>query len=105
MKRRLFLLTLLTCAALSCAARASAQATEPAGAATDNNMTRQNADAPQQHVIASPNPTIDDGETTDDVGPAKVEAVKIRPARGATAAPLKTAEPKPKRRRAGPQTD
>lgn len=69
-------------------------------------MTEQNPGEPQQqHVIASPNPTIDDDKTSTSVGPAKVEATKVRPAHGANAAPMKTTKPGTKRRRARPRTD
>jgi hypothetical protein len=79
------------------------------GASATDGMNDQNHGEPQQeqHVIASPNPTVDDGKADAGARPAKVEAVKIRPAHGATAAPMKTAKskPKPKRTRTRPQTD
>jgi hypothetical protein len=70
-------------------------------------MTQQNTGAPppppqQQHVNASPNPTVDDGKTSTEAGRGKVEAQKVQPANGATAAPMKTDKPT-KRRRARPR--
>lgn len=67
----------------------------------------QNTNAPsppqeEQHVIASPNPTIDDSKTTATVEPGKISGTKIRPAAAATAAPMKKAT-KPKRRRKSSQ--
>ena len=63
------------------------------------------APPPPQHVIASPNPTVDDSKTNAaDAAPAKADAVKVQPAQAAKAAPMKTpARPKPKRRRAAPR--
>lgn len=69
MKRKLSVATLSACAAL-----ASASAQEP---------TPQ----PEQHVIASPNPTIDDSRTTD--APGKISAAKVQPAATVNAAPFK----------------
>jgi hypothetical protein len=69
-------------------------------------MTKQNNGAPQQqHVIASPNPTVDDGRRTPAGPDPKVEATKLPPAQGTTAAPMKTTtpKPKPKRRRTRPR--
>ena len=58
----------------------------------------QNTDAqPQQHVIASPNPTIDDSRTTAPE-PGTLPGTKVEPAAATTAAPMKKAS-KPKRRR------
>jgi rhodanese-related sulfurtransferase len=68
--------------------------TEPAGE-TRQNVPMQNPNAPaaarqEQHVIASPNPTVDDSKT-----PArevtKPEVRSIRPAQSTTAAPMKSA--------------
>ena len=62
-----------------------------------------NAQQQEQHVIASPNPTIDDSKTTT-IEPGKLPGTKVQPAAGTTAAPMKTTKPKPKpkRRRARP---
>jgi hypothetical protein len=63
-------------------------------------MPTQNTNAQQQqeqHVIASPNPTIDDSKTTATVEPGKVTAAKVQPT-ATTAAPMKKAK-KPKRKR------
>ncbi len=65
-------------------------------------MPTQNTDAQQeQHVIASPNPTIDDSKTTT-LGPGKVSGAKVQPATTTTAAPLKKTT-KPKRKQKGRQ--
>ena len=60
----------------------------------------QNTNAPQQeqHVIASPNPTIDDSKTTV-VEPGKVSGTKVQPATSTTAAPIKKKATPPKRKR------
>ena len=54
-------------------------------------MAQQNTSAQQteQHVIASPNPTIDDSKTPAAVQP-KLTATKAKPATSATAAPMKS---------------
>jgi hypothetical protein len=63
-----------------------------------------NAQPPQeQHVIASPNPTIDDSKTTT-IGPGKISGTKVQPAAAATAKPLKKKATRPKRRRTKPRT-
>lgn len=74
-------------------------------AAAANGMNDQNQGEPQQQqqVIASPNPSIDDGKAPADAGPSKVEATKVQPARGNNAAPMKTT--KSKRRRPRPRRD
>jgi hypothetical protein len=66
---------------------------------------QNNAGAPtqQQHVIASPNPTVDDSKTPAATEPAKTDAAKVQPAQTTTAAPMKTTKPKSKRRRTGKQ--
>ena len=51
-----------------------------------------------QHVIASPNPTVDDSKTTTTVEPGKVSGTKVQPAASNTTAPMKKAT-KSKRRR------
>jgi hypothetical protein len=71
-------------------------------------MTKPNdtaAPPPQQHVIASPNPTVDDSKTNAaDAAPAKADAARIQPAQAAKAAPMKSpTKPKPKRRRTAPR--
>ena len=48
-----------------------------------------NAQQQEQHVIAAPNPTIDDSKTTATVEPGKLPVTKARPTTGATAAPMK----------------
>lgn len=88
MKRKLFV-TLLTSAALS---GAQAQA-----GGTQNDMPPQNAQQQEQHVIASPNPTVDES-TTSTVEPGKVSVTRIQPAASTTAAPMKKAT-RPKRKR------
>jgi hypothetical protein len=52
----------------------------------------QNSNAPQQeqHVVASPNPSIDDSKTPATANPKKVEVKPVQPAQSATHAPLKT---------------
>lgn len=71
-------------------------------------MPRQNDSAAppqQQHVIASPNPTVDDSKTpAADAAPAKADAARIQPAQATNAAPMKTpTKPKSKRRRTAPR--
>jgi hypothetical protein len=80
MKRKLSLVTLSACAALS-GARASAQ--EP--------------QQPEQHVIASPNPTVDDSKTTT-IEPGKISGTKVHPATTQTAAPMKKKTSRKRRR-------
>lgn len=63
----------------------------------------QNANRQEQHVVASPNPTVDDGKATAD-GPGKVTATKAEPAAATTAAPMKKTT-RPKRKRTRPRTD
>jgi hypothetical protein len=79
MKRKISLITLSACAAL-------------AGASAQEPQQQQ-----EQHVIASPNPTIDDSKSTA-VEPGKVTVERIQPATTATAAPMKQAT-RPKRKR------
>lgn len=69
-------------------------------------MTQQKANAQQeQHVIASPNPTADEGKTPAGAEPGKVSSARIQPAQSAADAPAKTtAKPRPKRRRTRPRT-
>jgi len=69
------------------------------GASAQDNGTARPPQQQEQHVIASPNPTIDDSKTpsTTDL---KVEVTRLPPAQGTTAAPFKTAKPKRKRIRA-----
>ncbi|MET0646614.1 MAG: hypothetical protein ABW208_08325 [Pyrinomonadaceae bacterium] len=96
MKRKLFV-TLLTSAVLL---GAHAQA-----GGTQNDMPQQDAKTQQQeqHVVASPNPTIDDSKSTA-IDPGKVTSAPVQPDATATAAPMKpTAKPKPKRKRTGKQ--
>ena len=90
MKRKLFI-TFLTSAALACA--------HSQAGGTQNDMPPQNTQPPQQeqHVIASPNPTIDDSKPAP-VEPGKVTSASIQPASATTAAPMKPAA-KPKRKR------
>ncbi len=92
MKRKLFV-TLLTTAALTGAhARA-------AGAQSDMPQQKTDAQQQEQHVIASPNPTVDDSKPTP-VEPGRVTSARVEPAVTATAAPMKPApKPKPKRKR------
>jgi hypothetical protein len=62
---------------------------------------------PERHVIASPNPTIDDGKTPATIAPQKVEGTRAEPAARTTRTPLKTtttAKSKPKRRRTKTRT-
>lgn len=67
-------------------------------------MPPQKTDQQQeQHVIASPNPAIDDSRPAA-VGAGKVTAGKVEPATSTTAAPMKKAT-KPKRRRARTRTN
>jgi hypothetical protein len=71
-------------------------------------VSHQNDNSQQErHVIASPNPTVDDSKSgaADDAG--KVTATRIRPTQATSDAPLKTttAKPKPKRRRTKPRND
>ena len=80
MKRRMSLVTLSACAAL---AGAHAPAQEP---------RRQ-----ERQAVASPNPTIDDSQTTA-AEPGELTRTKVRPATTTTAAPMKKASG-PKRRR------
>ena len=94
MKSRPFLVMLLACGV-------------PMPPQNTNAQSPQNTNAPppqEQHVIASPNPTIDDSKTTALVEPGKVTATKARPASARTAAPMKKATKpatKPKRKRKG----
>ncbi|HEX7314277.1 MAG TPA: hypothetical protein VF297_10160 [Pyrinomonadaceae bacterium] len=90
MKRKLFLLTLLACAALTLA-RASARGQQQ----TTNTMPKP---PQEQHVIASPNPTVDDSKTTTLVEPGKVTGTRVQPATTTTSAPMKKAT-RPKRKR------
>jgi hypothetical protein len=79
MRRRLSLVTLSACAALA--------------------GTRGSAREPRQqerHVVASPNPTIDDGKPPA-ARPGEVSGTKVRPATTTTAAPMKKAA-RPKRK-------
>ena len=81
MKRKISLVTLSACAALA-GGRASAQ--EP--------------QQQEQHVIASPNPTINDSKTTA-IEPGKVSGTRVQPATSTTAAPMKKRTTRPKRKR------
>ena len=91
MKRKLFA-TLLTSAVL---AGAHAQS-----GGTQQDMPQQDKNTPEQqeqHVVASPNPTIDDSKSTA-VEPGQVTSAPVRPDATATAAPMKPAPtPEPKR--------
>ena len=91
MKRKLFA-TLLTSAVL---AGAHAQA-----GGTRKDMPQQDTHTPEQqeqHVVASPNPTIDDSKSTA-VEPGRVTSAPVRPDATATAAPMQpAATPEPKR--------
>ena len=97
MKRKLFA-TLLTSAVL---AGAHAQA-----GGTQHDMPQQDTNTPEQqeqHVVASPNPTIDDSKSTT-VEPGEVTSTPVQPDAAATAAPMKpAATPEPKRKRTGKQ--
>jgi hypothetical protein len=54
-------------------------------------LPQQNTSAPQeQHVVASPNPTVDDSKTPADVGPKKVEGTPLHAAGSVTQSPMKT---------------
>jgi hypothetical protein len=61
----------------------------------------------QQHVVASPNPTVDDGKTPAITGTKKVEATKAQPVQTTTEAPMQTtttkSKSKPKHRRTKPR--
>lgn len=74
--------------------------TEPVTEATGMPTQNTNATPPpqEQHVIASPNPTIDDSKTTVTVEPGKVSGTKVRPTNSTTAAPLKKKPTRHKRR-------
>ena len=91
MKRKLFA-TLLTSAVLA--------GTHAQAGGTQKDMPQQDTNTPQQqgqHVVASPNPTIDDSKSTA-VEPGQVTSAPVRPDVTATAAPLKPgATPEPKR--------
>ena len=70
-------------------------------------MPQQKAgDPPQeQHVIASPNPSIDDSKSAGDVGLQKVEGTKVEATKATTQAPMKTTTGrKSKPRRARPRS-
>jgi hypothetical protein len=86
LKRKLFV-TLLTSAALT---GAHAQA-----GGTQKEMPRQDAQQQEEHVIASPNPTVDDSKTAT-IEPGKISSARVQPASATTAAPMKK---KPRRRR------
>lgn len=95
MRHKLFV-TLLATAALSGAhARAGG---------TQKDMPRQDAQQKQQgeqqqeeeHIIASPNPTIDDSKTTD-VGHGEISSTRVQPVSATTAAPMKEEATRPKR--------
>jgi|GEM_PF-6478713 len=65
-------------------------------------MPQQNTNAQQPaetHVIASPNPTIDDSKTRAVETPPKVEAARIKPASATTTTPMKTTKKSKKHRR------
>jgi hypothetical protein len=66
----------------------------------------QNTNAPpqEQHVIASPNPTVDDSKTPA-IAPGKISGTKAQPATNTTAAPLKKKATRPKRRRTAAHDD
>ena len=87
MKRKMSLVTLSACAAL---AGAHAPAQEP----------RQQ----ERHVIASPNPTIDDSKTTASE-PGQLTGTKVRAATTTTAAPMKKKAARPRRKRTKSRTD
>jgi hypothetical protein len=63
-----------------------------------------NAQPQEQHVIASPNPTIDDSKTTT-VEPGKISGTRVQPATTTAAAPMKKKAIRPKRRRTKPRTE
>ena len=98
MKRKLFA-TLLTSAVL---AGAHAQA----GGTQQDMPQQQDKNTPEQqeqHVVASPNPTIDDSKSTA-VEPGQVTSAPVRPDVTATAAPMKpAADSARKRKRDGKQ--
>ena len=91
MKRKLFA-TLLTSAVL---AGTHAQA----GGTQQDMPQQQDKNTPEQqeqHVVASPNPTIDDSKTTA-IEPGQVTSAPVQPDVTATAAPMKpAATPEPK---------
>ncbi len=75
--------------------------TEPARGAKEE-MTRQNAEGQQQHVIASPNPSIDDSKSVVGAGPQKVESSRVEATSVTAQAPMKPAarrKPRPRRTR------
>ena len=64
-----------------------------------------NAQPQEQHVIVSPNPTIDDSKTTT-IEPGKISGTKVQPATTKTAAPIKKKKAtRHKRRRTRSRTD
>lgn len=73
-----------------------------------NNTPPNPAAQPERHVVASPNPTIDDGKTPATVAPQKVEGTRVQPAAaGTTQTPLKSTtsgKSKSKRRRTKTRT-
>jgi hypothetical protein len=72
--------------------------TEPIDKASENTVPQQNTATtpqstntqPERHVVASPNPTIDDGKTPATVTPQKVGGTRVQPAATTTQTPLKT---------------
>ena len=83
MRRKQFVM-LLTGAVLS---GAHAQA---GGAQNDMPRQETNTQQQEQHVVASPNPTIDDSKSTS-VEPGKVTVERVEPNTATTAAPMKKA--------------
>jgi hypothetical protein len=69
-------------------------------------MPPQKTNATQeQHVVASPNPTVDDSKTPAIVGPKKIEGTPIQPVVIAAPAPMKTtSKSKSKHRRTKPRS-
>lgn len=63
-----------------------------------------NAQQQEQHVIASPNPTVDDSKTTT-IEPGKISGTRVQPATSTTAAPMKKKATRPKRRRKTTRND
>jgi hypothetical protein len=58
----------------------------------------------EQHVIASPNPTVDDSKTTV-VEPGKISGTQVQPATNTTNTPLKKKASRSRHKRKRPRTD
>jgi hypothetical protein len=82
--------------------------TEPITAAAGPMPQQQNTNAQptQTHVVASPNPTIDDSKTKAGDAPKTVEGTPVQPDATTTGAPMKTTKgKKSKHRRTKPASD